>query len=53
MERKQQVSWYLQEQYKQKHPNEKRIPIYKIEKPDGKRITQFKNEDGQLKMSLQ
>ena len=35
MERKQQVSWYLQEQYKQKHPNEKRIPIYKIVKPDG------------------
>ena len=48
MERQQQVSWYLQEQYKQKHPNEKRIPIYKILKPDGTRITQFKNEDGTI-----
>ena len=46
MEKKTQVSWYLQEQYKQKHPNEKRIPIYKIVKPDGTRITQFQKDDG-------
>ena len=45
MEKKQQVSWYLQEQYKQKHPNEKRVPIYKIVKPDGTRITQFRKDD--------
>ena len=45
METKQQFSWYLQEQYKQKHPNEKRVPIYKIVKPDGTRITQFRKDD--------
>ncbi len=48
MEKKQQVSLYLQKQYKQAHPNEKRVPIYKIVKPDGTRITQFKNEDGTI-----
>ncbi len=48
METKQQFSWYLQEQYKQKHPNEKRVPIYKIVKPDGTRITQFRKDDGTI-----
>ena len=48
MEKRQQMSLYIQEQYKQKHPNEKRIPIYKIVKPDGTRITQFKKDDGTI-----
>ena len=48
MEKKEQVSLYFQEHYKQMHPNEKRIPIHKIVKSDGTRITQFKNEDGTI-----
>ena len=48
MEKKEQVSLWSQEIYKQKHPDEKRVPIYKIVKSDGTRITQFKNDDGTI-----
>ena len=47
-DRKEQVSVYFQEVYKQKHPNEGRVPIYKIIKEDGTRITQFLKNDGTI-----
>ena len=39
---------YFQQHYKEMHPNDKRVPIYKIVKPDGTRITQFMKDDGTI-----